>query len=91
MGYNRKGISESQMQLMFRKAELENRAVRRAIILNHSALSEEPLSPQEQEIDRLAKAEIKREQEKFLMETDPTIKSKEGYFKTLVKAFKGDL
>ena len=83
------GISQDQLKLVFRENELQRRAARRAILLNHTALEDEPMSLQDQQIDKLAKEHIRRQQEEWQRVITPRSPEPKGYWSTLFDAIRG--
>ena len=83
------GISQGQLKLVFREAELQRRAARRAILLNHTALEDEPMSLQDQQIDKLAKENIQRQQEEYQRVIAPRPPEPKGCWSALFDAIRG--
>lgn len=85
-------MSEEQLKECFRKQELQRRARRNRIILNHATLAEENLTPEEKEVTIKALRSIRNANEDFEKATEPrSFRKRFGYWKTLWVAFRGKI
>lgn len=79
------GLSQDDLKVLFRQAELDRRSARRQIILNHVELEQEVLTPEDREVDKKARSRLQAIETSYQTSLAP----KRGYWKTLWSALLG--
>lgn len=83
MNYGPAPVDQEDLQTVFRTAELQRREVRRKIMMNAAALKDEPLTPEQIEMDKRIKHQLTQMSLEYEKQTRP------GYWARLWAALRG--